>query len=198
MDKEMRITGGKGRRMQVRKAPRGSFGAAARQVFLDHLASCCNVTASAAAAGVGVSTVYDARRREPDFAEQWADAMEAGYATLEALLLERAATGGAYVPGETVVPGPETVDTWLALDLLRLSRMAKAPRKTAGAPPRRASERQVAESICAKLEVLARRRKLAREKVAAKKGQDSPSTSPGRTVKATAPSPLKGRGSAAA
>ena len=174
MGKEMRITGGKGRRVQVRKAPRGSFGAAARQVFLDHLASCCNVTASAAAAGVGVSTVYDARRREPDFAEQWADAMEAGYATLEALLLERAAKGGGggYVPGETVVPEPQTVDTWLALDLLRLSRMAKAPRKTSGAPPRRASEKQVAESICAKLEVLARRR--ARKK--AVPGAGSPAT----------------------
>jgi hypothetical protein len=60
-----------GRRVQVRKAPRGSFTGAARQVFLDHLAGCCNVTASAMAAGVGVSTVYDARRREPDFAEQW-------------------------------------------------------------------------------------------------------------------------------
>ena len=128
-------------------------------MFLDHLAGCANVTRSAAAAGVGVSTVYDARRREPAFAEQWADAMEAGYATLEALLIERAALGGSYVPGETPVPGPETVDTWLALDLLRLSRMAKAPRKAAGAPARRASEKQVAESICAKLEVLERRRK---------------------------------------
>ena len=178
MTKDVRITGGKGRRVQVRRAPRGSFTGAARQVFLDHLAGCCNVTASAKAAGVGVSTVYDARRREPDFAEQWADAMEAGYATLEALLLERAAKGAAYVPGETVVPGPESVDTWLALDLLRLSRMAKAPRKAPGAPLRRASEKQVAESICAKLAVLARRK--AKKKGSAKAsvkhdGRPSPS-----------------------
>jgi hypothetical protein len=82
------------------------------------------------------------------------------------LLLERAAKGANYVPGETVVPGPETVDTWLALDLLRLSKQAKAPRKAPGAPVRRASEKQVAESICAKLEVLARRK--AKKKAAAK------------------------------
>src|SRR5687767_13160335 len=105
MAKDERITGGNKRRIQKRRAPRQAFTAAKRQVFLDHLASCANVTASAKAGGVGVSTVYDARRREPDFAEQWADAMDAGYATLEALLLERAAKGAHYVPGETIVPG---------------------------------------------------------------------------------------------
>ena len=173
MDRDERVTGGNKRKIQRRRAPRQSFTAARRQVFLDTLAGCANVTRSAAAAGVGVSTVYDARRREPAFAEQWADALEAGYATLEALLIERAALGADYVPGETPVPGPETIDTWLALDLLRLSRMAKAPRKSGGAPARRASEKQVAESICAKLEVLARRRKKAK---ASGKGKDSPST----------------------
>ena len=193
MSKDVRITGGDGRRVQVRKAPRGSFGAAARQVFLDHLAGCCNVTASAKAAGVGVSTVYDARRREPDFAEQWADAMEAGYATLEALLLERAAVGGAWAPGDTPLPGPETIDTWLALDLLRLSRMAKAPRKSGGAPPRRASEKQVAESICAKLEVLARRKTLAREKAREMKA-NAPPNDPGRRTPSPRPSPPTGGG----
>jgi len=87
------VRGGNKRRVQVRKAARGSFGVAERQVFLDHLAACCNVTRAAAAAGVGVSTVYDARRRDPVFAAQWDEAIEAGYATLEALLIERAALG---------------------------------------------------------------------------------------------------------
>src|SRR4051812_23342614 len=159
MDRDERITGGNKRKIQKRAAPRQAFGEAKRQVFLDTLASCANVLRSAAAAGAGVSTVYDARRRDPVFADLWADAMEAGYATLEALLIERGAVGGHWAPGETPVPGPETVDTWLALDLLRLSKMAKAPRKAPGAPARRASEKQVAESICAKLEVLERRKK---------------------------------------
>jgi hypothetical protein len=153
-----RVTGGNRRRVQVRRAPRGSFGEAARQVFLDYLASCANVTAAAAAAGVGVSTVYDARRSDPFFRQQWEEAIEMGYATLEALLLERAAKGRAYVPGGTLVPGPETIDTELALNLLRLRRMPRADRNEGGAPPRRACEKTLAEAICGKLDVLAKRR----------------------------------------
>jgi hypothetical protein len=127
-------------------------------VFLDHLAGCCNVTAAAAAAGVGVSTVYDARRRDPVFAQAWDEAIEAGYATLEALLIERAAVGGAYEPGATKVPGPETIDTWLALDLLRLSRAPKRAPKASGPRPRRTEEKALADAICAKLDVLEKRR----------------------------------------
>lgn len=157
------VTGGNGRRVQVRKAVRGAFGAEKRQAFLDHLAACCNVTRAAAAAGVGVSTVYDTRRRDPAFAAQWDEAIEAGYATLEALLIERAALGpdrggDGWAPGDTPVPGPETIDTWLALDLLRLRNAPKAGRKPVGAPPRRASEKALTEKIEAKLEVLARRK----------------------------------------
>jgi len=160
MGEEVNVTGGNGRRIQIRKAVRGNFGAETRQVFLDHLASCCNVTRAAGAAGVGVTTVYDARRADPVFAEQWEQAIEAGYATLEALLIERAALGRSYAPGDTPVPGPETIDTWLALDLLRLSRAPKAgPGKRAGAPPRRASEKALTEAINAKLDVLGRRMK---------------------------------------
>ena len=164
MAKRTEITGGNGRRVQVRKPVRASFGAAKRQIFLDHLAACCNVTAAAAAAGAGLSTVYDARRRDPVFAEQWAEAIEAGYATLEALLIERAAKGGSYTPGDTPVPGPETIDTMLALDLLRLSRMAKAPRNVGGAPPRRASEKETVDAILAQFDVLKKRRKQQRKK----------------------------------
>lgn len=156
--KGTRITGGNRRRVQARAAPRGSFGAVERQKFLDHLAGCANVTASAKAAGVGVSTVYEARRRDPVFARQYAEALEMGYATLEALLLEAAAIGKGYVPGETVVPGPETIDVGLALDLLRLSRAPRREPKASGRPPRRADEKALAEAICAKLEVLAKRR----------------------------------------
>ncbi len=158
-DGDKRITGGNKRRVQEREAPRGSFTAEKQQLFLDHLAGCANVTRSAAAAGVGVSTVYDLKRRDPHFAEQCADAIETGYATLEALLIERAALGGNYGPGDTPVPGPETIDSWLALDLLRLSRSPRAPRKPRGAPPRRAQEKELAQAILAKLDTLAERRR---------------------------------------
>jgi len=206
MNKDERITGGNKRKIQARAAPRQAFTEAKRQIFLDHLASCANVTRAAAAAGVGVSTVYDARRRDPVFAEQWADAMEAGYATLEALLLERAALGARYGPGETVVPGPETIDTWLALDLLRLSKQAKAPRKAPGAPARRASEKELNEAICAKLDVLERRTKMGKRPSTARgtngtrKGRKDPHPDrrDGRSVHGTnqeaAPIPQAGEG----
>jgi len=153
----VRITGGINRPVQVRKAPRGSFGDEARQVFLDHLAGCANVMASAAAAGAGVSTVYGARRRDLVFAQQWAEAMEIGCATLRALLMEKAAMGGAYVPGGMNVPGPETVDPWLALELLRLNGAPKAARNVGGRPIRRADEKELNEAILAQLDVLAKR-----------------------------------------
>lgn len=147
------------RRVQVRKERKDGFGAGRRQIFLDHLAQCANVKAAAAAAGVGLSTVYDARRRDPVFAAQWDEAIELGYLTLEALLMERAATGGHYVPGETQVPGPETLDVPLAVDMLRIRRTARPPRRNCGPPPRRASEKETIEAILAKLEVLKKRRR---------------------------------------
>ena len=155
---DVSVTGGNRRRLQVRRAPRQSFTPARRQVFLDHLAACANITRAAQAASVGVTTVNELRRRDPAFAGQMGEAIEAGYAALEALLIERAALGGSYQPGDTPVPGPETIDTYLALDLLRLSRAPKAGRKPVGAPPRRASEKETTEAILAGLAVLRRRR----------------------------------------
>jgi hypothetical protein len=158
------VTGGNRRRIQMRRAPRAGFTDAKRQIFLDHLASCCNVMRAAEAAGAGVSTVYDARRRDAAFAEQWAEAIESGYATLEALMIERAAAGGHYSAGDTAVPSPETIDTGLALELLKLHRAPPGQRRIGGHKPRRAQEKELAEAIVAKLELLEKRRK--REKKA--------------------------------
>ena len=157
-DDNSEINGGNNRRVQKRKAAKVRFTDARRQVFLDHLAACCNVTA-AAAAGVGVRTVYDARRREPGFAQAWEEAIEIGYATLEAELIARAARFQHYVPGDTEVPAPEGIDTWLAMDLLRLHR---APRsgtaKAGGRAPLVASVEETVAAIEKKLKVLARRK----------------------------------------
>jgi hypothetical protein len=171
------VTGGNKRRIQRRRAPRVSFTDAKRQIFLDHLASCCNVMRAAEAAGAGVSTVYDARRRDPAFAEQWAEAIESGYATLEALMIERAAAGGNYSAGDTPVPGPETIDTSLAMELLKLHRAPPGRRPAGGAPPRRAQEKELAAAIVAKLDLLEKRRAKA-----SAESKERASTGPARTV----------------
>jgi hypothetical protein len=167
MDDGSVVTPGNGRRMQRRKVREGGFGEEKRQVFLDHLAGCCNLTRAAAAAGVSVVTVNYHRRRDPAFAGQCAEALATGYDGLEAMLVERAAGGGPYVPGPGAgaAPGPEAMDTELALHLLRLRR-APPGRRTgrAGYEPRRASEKELEAAILAKLDILDRRLKRPRKK----------------------------------
>lgn len=152
--------GGNDRRVQVRAERKDGFTAEKRQVFLDHLAGCSNVTRSAAAAGVSAVTVNYHRRRDPVFAAQCAEALETGYEGLEAMLVERAARGAAYAPGAGAanVPGPESLDTPLAVHLLELR--ARGPgRRTgkAGYAPRRVSEGELNAAILAKLDLLDRR-----------------------------------------
>ena len=75
---------GPGRRWQVKKLRRVRFTEERRNDFLAHFAATCDVTASAAAAGVCVSTVYEHRRTDGAFAALWDEALEAGYVRLEA------------------------------------------------------------------------------------------------------------------
>jgi hypothetical protein len=160
--KGMAVSPGNKRRVQVRKVREGGFCEVKRQVFLDHLAGCCNVTQAAAAAGVSVNTINYHRRRDPLFAQQCAEALEAGYFALEAMTMEEAAGRGHYVPGPEAekAPGPQGMNLEVALRLLS---MRKAPmgRRTgrAGYEPKRASEKELDEAILAKLDVLARRLK---------------------------------------
>jgi len=73
-----------GRRWQARRMRRNQFSRERKEAFLAHFAATCDVTASAAAAGVCESTVYEHRRSDPAFAAAWPDALEQGYARLEA------------------------------------------------------------------------------------------------------------------
>lgn len=151
---------GNKRRVQVRKVREGGFTEGKRQVFLDHFAGCCNVTRAAAAAGVSVNTINYHRRRDPVFAQQCAEALEAGYFALEAMTMEEAAGGGHYVPGPGAekAPGPQGMNIDVALRLLSM-RKALLGRRTgrAGYEPKRASEKELNEAILAKLELLDRR-----------------------------------------
>lgn len=62
-------------------------------VFLVSLAETCHVGESAKAAGVGRVTVYDHRKRHPDFAEAWDEAKTVGADTLEDEAVRRARDG---------------------------------------------------------------------------------------------------------
>lgn len=157
---------GNNRRIQTRAARPDGFTDAKRQVFLDHLAGCSNMTRAAAAAGISTNSVNYHRRRDPAFAAQVAEALDAGYETLEAAMMERAATGGGgYAPGPdaAAVPGPESVDTALGLHLLALRKRPGASRTGAGGRrPRRATDTELDTAILAKLDVLDRRMKAGR------------------------------------
>jgi hypothetical protein len=60
-----------------------------RALFLDNLAATCNVDASAEAAGHNGQSAKGLRRRDIEFRAQWDDALDTGYATLEAMVLEK-------------------------------------------------------------------------------------------------------------
>lgn len=157
------VTGGNKRKVQVRKVRKGGFTDRKKQVFLDHLAGCCNISRAAAAAGVTAVTINYHRRRDPVFAEQVLQALEAGYGALEASLIERAAVGGNYEPESGDVPGPESVDTDLGVRLLQIrGRMPGSRTGDGGHRPKRATAEELNAAILAKLDVLDRRRKAAR------------------------------------
>lgn len=61
-----------------------------RGLFLDTLAATCNVDAAAMAAGHPKKSASALRRRDTGFRDQWDEALETGYAILEAMLLEKA------------------------------------------------------------------------------------------------------------
>lgn len=66
------------------------WSAKAEAVFLDTLASTCNVKTSVEAAGFSTTTVYYHRRNKPGFAERWQEALQIGVERLEGLALETA------------------------------------------------------------------------------------------------------------
>jgi hypothetical protein len=92
---ESEVGGGKGRRLQ-RRAVRGSqkakpkrraFTEARRKRFLNHFAASCNVRAAARAVGISEGCVDAWRKKDPQFNAAWKEALELGYARLEAELL---------------------------------------------------------------------------------------------------------------
>ncbi len=83
------VWGHKGRAL-IRKRKRPvEFDRARRQAFLDHFAGCCNLEASAKAAGICVNSVYRALASDAAFNEGFEEALRIGYALLEAEALRQ-------------------------------------------------------------------------------------------------------------
>lgn len=89
--------------------------------FLECLAATSNVGLACEQSGVGPTSAYRQRRKRADFAIKWQEALEQGYARLEAALLRAAADTmeGVIYDADVIIPpiSPET-----ALSLLKVHR----------------------------------------------------------------------------
>lgn len=141
----------------MKKRPTKWNGWVARR-FLRTLASTCNVSRSAAAAGVTHTTVYDRRRSDSAFAARWEAALARGHAELEMALLRGAI---AAMEGEPVEPDsplpPVTVSE--AIMLLRYhDRSVGRPGKAMGRAAPRPDTEKLRESILRKVMAIRRHR----------------------------------------
>ncbi|MDR6852163.1 hypothetical protein J2Y54_001683 [Sphingomonas sp. BE123] len=114
---------------------------AKREAFLDHLAATCNVARSAEVAGVLKSAVYRLRRRDPGFADAWAEALVLGYQMLETMVV------GHVLAGKTrgqidIGPDEDRVD----IDLETAIGLLTKQRNATGKPSRGGRQRQFAEA----------------------------------------------------
>ena len=137
-----------------------------KEAFLDHLAQCCNTTASAEAAGRSYDGFNRIRQRDPQFAAQWQDALEAGHAAIEALMLERArmalqAKKPTKGKSKAASAGAEFALSMDADQILRLMtlhrRTVNGGRRGGSAASPAASEEEACAAILKKLTVLRKR-----------------------------------------
>lgn len=101
---EYSVRATRGRRLQVRRAPKGLLTVAGERRFLAHLAATANVRLSAAATGIGWNAIYARRQRSAEFARAMAAALDEGYQRLELALLDNAI--------RSLRPDGEALEAW--------------------------------------------------------------------------------------
>ncbi|MEA1013687.1 hypothetical protein [Sphingosinicella sp. LY1275] len=137
---EERIAANNRRGLQVRKMRHVKFDAKRQQRFLAHFAWSADTLAAATEAGVCETTVYNQRRSNPAFAEEFQAALDQAYARLEAEALRqrlaaqqalRAAVErsepGAEPGAEPLLPADMTAEFERVLKLL--ARWDRKPRR---------------------------------------------------------------------
>ncbi|MBO9715062.1 hypothetical protein [Sphingomonas sp.] len=128
-----------------------------REIFFNTLAETCNIMASAEAAGIKSQNVYEKKRKDPAFAEEWHRALECGYEVLETKLVGIALSGDE---SRTIDNGAHgKIDTDLAMRMLTQHRNAMNGRVRGGGPEmRKATREDTDRAILAKLDAMARHR----------------------------------------
>jgi hypothetical protein len=146
---------------QVRRVRKDGWSARRRQIFLDHYAESGNATEACRAAGMYEGAAYGLRRRDPDFARQYDEALAVSKLRLEEMAIQYAKTGGRIVPvepGEIAPVDLANFDPELALKILSRSRPSQTPNSRVGAKPRQASREELIEAALKLLAMLKRRR----------------------------------------
>ena len=124
-----------------------------KTAFLDHLAGSCDVAGSAAAIGVNPVSVYALRRKDPEFAQAWSEALALGYELLETQLIGHALAGG----GASFAGAHGPMDTELAIRLLGIYRAPRsAGRKRGGPPLKRMTPAEIEAVLLKRLEAVER------------------------------------------
>jgi len=127
------------------------------RIFLEELAATCNVRAAAEKCGFSTTAIYQRRMRWPGFAAAWAEAIEQGYARIEAMLIERATDSLRTEPIEGSGEAP-AMSVAQAMNLLKLHRASVR----GGAPQNYAAREkapdmdEVRASILRKIEAIKR------------------------------------------
>jgi len=160
-EREEFLSRGKGGR-QRRRVRKDGWSARKIQIFLDHYAVSGNAGEACRAAGMYEGAAYRLRRRDPDFAGQYDEALAVSKLRLEEMAIQYAKTGGRIVPvepGEIAPVDLANFDPELALKILNRNRPSQNGNgRGAGAKPRRASKAELIETAVKLLGVLKRRR----------------------------------------
>ena len=154
------IAAGNQRRRQMKKVKACGWTNQKRQIFLDTLAVTCNVNLACAEAGMSRTGAYHLRRRDPEFAELWRQALLMGYDRLEERLLRRAGAGVNDVEFGGGDAPEEPLDPDLALSLLRAHRpTVEGQRKRLGGEIHRMSREEAQAALAKRLDALEKRLK---------------------------------------
>lgn len=87
---ELVVSGTNGRRTQIRRAKLTQWTPRVEDRFVAVLAATCNVKLACREVGMWPPSAYNHRKRWPNFARRWDQAIEIGYARLEAALIQNA------------------------------------------------------------------------------------------------------------